>query len=75
VLFAATVLLLPESPFYVAALVLQVIFMLFATLGWRGRGGAARIAYLFVVLHLAAVKGFFNYLSGNSYTVWNPRNN
>jgi cellulose synthase/poly-beta-1,6-N-acetylglucosamine synthase-like glycosyltransferase len=76
VLFAATILSLPKSSFYMAAMVLQIIFVLLAGLGWSRRGGgAARIAYLFMVLHLAAVKGFFNYLSGNSFTVWNPRNN
>ena len=72
-LLAATIVLLSEAFIYRAALAAQVIFALLAVLGWRGRGGAARIAYLFILLHLAAVTGFFNYVGGNSYTVWTPR--
>lgn len=39
----------------------------------RGWGGHARTAWLFVVLHAAAVNGLFRLLRGQTFVTWTPR--
>lgn len=44
-----------------------------ALAGALGRGGLARTAWLFVVLHLAAVNGLIRLLRGHVFVTWTPR--
>lgn len=46
---------------------------LVALAGALGRGGLARTAWLFVVLHLAAVNGLVRLLRGHVFVTWTPR--
>ena len=46
---------------------------LLAWAGARGRGGYARTAWLFVVLHAAAVNGLYRLLCGQTFVTWTPR--
>lgn len=46
---------------------------LVALAGAAGRGGLARTAWLFVVLHLAAVNGLVRLLRGQVFVTWTPR--
>lgn len=41
--------------------------------GGRGWGGHARTAWLFVVLHAAAVNGLYRLLRGQTFVTWTPR--
>lgn len=66
--------LLLDSEVYFAAFAAQSMFMLVAFLGSQGEGRVAKVAYLFMLMHYAAVAGLYRYLSGSNYVTWNPRN-
>lgn len=48
---------------------------LIAGLGAGGRGGISRVAWLFLVLHAAAVVGLLRIWQGETFVTWNPRGN
>lgn len=58
---------------YVAAALAMGAGGLVALAGALGRGGLARTAWLFVVLHLAAVNGLVRLLRGHVFVTWTPR--
>ena len=43
--------------------------------GRRGRGGVAHAAWMFLVLHWAALLGLFRLARGERFVTWNPRGN
>lgn len=51
-----------------------VIFLVLAWLGSRGRDGIARVAWMFVVLHWAALVGLCRLAKGDMFVMWDPRN-
>lgn len=51
-----------------------VMFIVLAWLGSRERRGIAKVAWMFVVLHWAAVLGLFRLAKGDMFIMWNPRN-
>ncbi len=72
----AGLLLLREGTIYGAVCVVVLAALLLALAGAVGRGGGiSRAAYLFILLHFAALYGFVKLVSGNQYTTWNPRAN
>jgi hypothetical protein len=74
-LFATTTSMLRAGIFYQTMFVAQTIFLSLALFGGRLKNGFMRLPYMFTLLHVASVFGFFKYLSGNIYTTWIPRNN
>jgi cellulose synthase/poly-beta-1,6-N-acetylglucosamine synthase-like glycosyltransferase len=43
--------------------------------GFRGRGGIAHAAWMFLILHWAALLGLFRLVQGERFVTWNPRGN
>lgn len=74
-LFVTTAFMFEEGKFYQMIFISQIIFLSLALFGGRLKSGFMRLPYMFTLLHVAAVFGFFKYLTGNIYTTWNPRNN
>jgi cellulose synthase/poly-beta-1,6-N-acetylglucosamine synthase-like glycosyltransferase len=74
-LFAATVLLAPESPFFLGTLVAQVLFYMAALRGRAGRGARRRlalcaVAYAVCLLNWATVVGLVRYVGGRQRVTW-----
>ncbi len=75
-LVTSALFLLRESVFYGIVCAGVSVGALLALTGARGRGGGlGQAAYLFFLLHAAALYGLFRLISGNQYTTWNPRAN
>ena len=75
-LMVSGLFLLREGAIYGIGCAGVVFGSLLALAGSVGRGGGiARAAYLFFLLHAAAVYGFVRFVGGNQYTTWNPRVN
>ncbi|MDO9583019.1 MAG: glycosyltransferase family 2 protein [Desulfomicrobium sp.] len=51
-----------------------VIFFAIAWLGSRGADGIAKVVWMFVVLHWAAVLGLCRLAKGEMFIMWDPRN-
>lgn len=43
--------------------------------GFRGRGGLSRAAWMFFILHWAALLGLFKLVGGERFVTWNPGRN
>jgi len=52
-----------------------LIIVLFTWIGSKGGDGIARVVWMFVVLHWAAVLGFFKFAKGEKFVTWSPRQN
>lgn len=70
----STIFLAGNSVFYGITLTIQVGFLISAISGRYSNRKLPRFAYLFASVHLAAILGFFRFISGNTYATWNPRN-
>lgn len=75
ILYIIAVVLLNQGFVYQLVFTGLSLFMLFAISGAKLKGGLTRTPYLFTILHVAALFGFYRYIKGNMYTTWNPRNN
>lgn len=73
-LFLTTASLAKQGRFYQVILIAQIFFTLMVFLGSRMKGGVWKAPYMFALLHVASVFGFFKYITGSIYTTWNPRN-
>lgn len=62
-----------EGTFYVLASAAQLGFIGLALAGGRIRTGAPRIAFLFMLLHLAALNGLLRFARGDRFVTWEPR--
>jgi hypothetical protein len=51
-----------------------IIFLGLAWFGSRGADGIAKVVWMFVVLHWAAVLGLCRLAKGEMFIMWNPRN-
>jgi cellulose synthase/poly-beta-1,6-N-acetylglucosamine synthase-like glycosyltransferase len=51
-----------------------IIFLGLAWFGSRGADGIAKVVWMFVVLHWAAVVGLCRLAKGEMFIMWNPRN-
>jgi len=72
---AANVLILKNSPLYMATFVLQVLFYGFALLGWRKNGECAKllkIPYYFVSVNLSIFVAWMKYIRNQRVVMWNP---
>jgi len=67
--------LLSQGLIYQVVFTGQSLFLVLVFSGERLKGGLARVPYIFAILHVAALFGFYRYMTGNMYTTWNPRNN
>jgi cellulose synthase/poly-beta-1,6-N-acetylglucosamine synthase-like glycosyltransferase len=47
--------------------------IVFAWMGAKGKGGIARVAWVFVVLHWAALVGLYKFIVGENFVIWEPR--
>ncbi len=77
VLFASLAVLSRQSTFYLAALLAQGLFYLFAALGWwlENRNIRVRIFYVpfyFVFVNVAVVWGSILYFRGRKPRIWEP---
>lgn len=76
-LFIANILLVAASPFYLAALVMQVSFYVLSFTGWlversgRSSGFLAMPLY-FTLANFASAIGFYKFLRGERYARWEP---
>lgn len=76
-LFIANILLAAASPFYLAALVMQVSFYVLSFTGWlversgRSSGFLAMPLY-FTLANFASAIGFYKFLRGERYARWEP---
>lgn len=74
VCLAANLALLGQWWLYDAAFAVQVAFYGSAALfRWRGRG-VGSLSYGFIVLHVAPILGLGQYMRGERYLLWKPRN-
>ncbi|WP_353117832.1 glycosyltransferase family 2 protein [Nitratidesulfovibrio sp.] len=73
VLTVSALALAGEGAWYVLVLAGIAAGAVLAVLGARGQVGLPRTAWLFVVLHAAAVVGLFRLLRGETFVTWNPR--
>jgi cellulose synthase/poly-beta-1,6-N-acetylglucosamine synthase-like glycosyltransferase len=73
----ANLLLFGRSPFWNAALALQVAFYLLALLGYLGRSRklplVATLPYYLNLINGAAAVGFVSFLQGKTQATWQPR--
>jgi cellulose synthase/poly-beta-1,6-N-acetylglucosamine synthase-like glycosyltransferase len=65
--------LMGEGGFYVLASMVQLGFLALAAAGAGTRSGAPRVAFLFMLLNLAAVNGLVRYMRGDRFVTWEPR--
>ncbi|HEY4683154.1 MAG TPA: glycosyltransferase family 2 protein [Candidatus Acidoferrales bacterium] len=75
--FASSAVLSQQSAFYVAALITQGLFYLFAALGWWLETKAIRVRifyvpFYFVFMHLAMVWGTIRFFRGSQAHIWEP---
>lgn len=76
-LFVANILLAAASPFYLAALLMQVSFYVLSFTGWlversgRSSGFLAMPLY-FTLANFASAIGFYKFLRGERYARWEP---
>lgn len=75
ILLVSSIASLGAGTFFQVIFVFEVLFILLIVCGGKLKNGISRVAYLFTLLHIAAMFGLYKYLSGNMYTIWNPRNN
>jgi cellulose synthase/poly-beta-1,6-N-acetylglucosamine synthase-like glycosyltransferase len=75
-LFIVTIILFKQGALFQWALLLQIIFFLSVVFGWRdSKIKWLRFSYFFFLIHFSALLGLYNFLSGNVYVTWNPRDN
>jgi hypothetical protein len=72
-LLVANLCILGEGSFYALTLIAQSAFYVAAYAYRRAAGGIKRLPYSFLLLHLSAVIGFVQYLRGEQYISWKPR--
>ena len=80
IMLASNALLAARSPFYTAALILQVVFYLLALGGWfvesTGRHlTLMAIPFYFVLANIASVVAFYKFVRGETYARWEPIRN
>lgn len=73
-LFITTTFMFKEGKFYQMLFIYQSVFIFFVLFGRILRGRLMRAPYMFTLLHVASLLGFFKYLKGKIYVTWNPRN-
>jgi hypothetical protein len=66
-----------HSTFFLLTFVLQIVFYLTALIGWLlekngNKAGVLAIPLYFVLTNLAALLGFYKFLSGERYARWEP---
>lgn len=70
-------LFLLNHRFYQAAMAVQVLFYLWAILGWTFEGkikrGGLGAPFYFILINLAAAFAFFKFLMGERQVIWTPR--
>ena len=64
-----------SSGFQVLALCGLIGLSALAWSGFRGRGGLSRAAWMFFILHWAALLGLFKLAGGERFVTWNPGRN
>ena len=74
-LLILTIVLFNQSILFKMSLFFQIIFLFSVFLGWIWKINFLRGAYLFFLIHLAALIGLYSVMFGNLYIIWNPRNN
>ncbi len=77
VFLIANVVLAGSSPYYSAALAIQMLFYVLALVGWVLERAGKRLSLLaiplyFVLANLASVVGFYKFLRGETYVRWEP---
>lgn len=72
-LLLSNVFILAGGGFYVLALIGQILLYAAAYVYRRADGGIKQLPYSFLLLHLSAVIGFIQYLKGEKYISWKPR--
>lgn len=75
ILVALSSLVLAQEPFFLAVIVLQVVFYLLAAAGWLTRRRAhwpavVYIPFYFCAMNLAALLGLWRFLAGTQSTRW-----
>jgi cellulose synthase/poly-beta-1,6-N-acetylglucosamine synthase-like glycosyltransferase len=66
-----------HSAFFLIVFALQIVFYLTALIGWfvekkEKKGGILAIPLYFILANLAALLGFYKFLSGERYARWEP---
>ena len=74
-LFIFSIMLFKQGVLFQCVLFLEIIFIFSIILGWKDKIKFLKGPYVFFLIHLAALLGLYNLLSGNLYIIWNPRNN
>jgi cellulose synthase/poly-beta-1,6-N-acetylglucosamine synthase-like glycosyltransferase len=74
-LFIVSILLFSKGLIYQVLFFGQFLFIVCAFVGGFVRGGLIRLPYMFTLLHYAALIGLIKYVTGDTYTTWNPRKN
>ena len=67
--------LVGEGFVYSLSLTVQLIFYFAAWFFRHDEGGIKNLPYSFLLLHYSAIAGFIQYLKGEKYISWNPRQN
>ena len=75
ILFIFTIMLFKQGALFQVAFFLQIIFLCSIIFGRRRKAKWLQFSYFFFLIHFAALLGLYNFLSGNIYVTWNPRNN
>ena len=68
----ANLVLLPRSPIYQIAWLLQMLFYIAAAIGWWTRAQTLRVPTYFVVANLAVFIAWFRFLRGDRIAAWSP---
>ena len=74
-LFIFSIMLFKQGVLFQCVLFLEIIFIFSIILGWKGKIKFLKGPYVFFLIHLAALLGLYNLLTGKLYIIWNPRNN
>ena len=77
VLALAANVTLTGSPFYLAVLIVQMMFYLLAIVGWKGprvmaQASVFRIPYFFCLVNCAALVAWIRFFSGDRLEIWEP---
>lgn len=72
-LFIVTIILFKQGAPFQVVFFLQIIFLFSIIFGRRRKVKWLRFSYFFFLIHFAALLGLYNFLSGNVYVTWNPR--
>ncbi len=77
IVFVASVILAPHSPFYALVLLAQIIFLAMAAVAWtlERTGKSNRLValpYYFVLTNVASILAAYKFLTGERYARWEP---